>query len=65
MQHDALVVSNDKYRDHIAKYASRSERETARRWLAAHLITYAFVGDEFLPNPDFVLPPPSMGQRRG
>lgn len=24
-----------------------------RKWLRGHLISFAFVGDEFVPNPDF------------
>ena len=27
-----------------------------RHWVRSHTISYAFIGDEFMPNPDFVWP---------
>jgi hypothetical protein len=55
LRHNACIVSNDKYRDYIEKVAPQ-ERATMRRWLKTHLISFAFVGHEFIPNPDFVFP---------
>ena len=46
-KHGGYVVTNDRYRDCV-------QRGVGRRWLDTHLLTFAFVKDEFLPNPDFV-----------
>jgi hypothetical protein len=32
------------------------EKQALRRWFKEHLISYTFVGGEFLPNPDFYFP---------
>lgn len=52
-RHDGYVVSNDLFRDAIA----RGETKGIGDWIAEKRISYAFVGDEFLPNPrhEFVL----------
>ena len=52
--HGAYVVTNDMYRDHVQGIVGdAAERERQRRWTKTHLISYTFVGDEFLPNPNF------------
>ncbi|KAG5177425.1 Zc3h12a-like ribonuclease NYN domain-containing protein [Tribonema minus] len=53
MQHNGCVVTNDQYRDHYAALQGAKKREAARRWVKGHTISYTFVGDEFMPNPDF------------
>jgi hypothetical protein len=53
-KHDACIVSNDRYRDHVDKQ-HESHKTATRRWLRKHCITYIFAGDEFMPNPDFVM----------
>mmetsp|Transcript_7963 Transcript_7963/g.12026 ORF Transcript_7963/g.12026 Transcript_7963/m.12026 type:complete len:1134 (+) Transcript_7963:30-3431(+) len=40
------VVTNDKYRDCTVEGVTRD-------WLRSHLMTFTFVKDEFVPNPDF------------
>eukprot|EP00808_Paulinella_micropora_P018302 g10239.t1 len=52
MRHGGYIVSNDRYRDHV-EGVEPSRRAAVRAWLKTHLITFAFVKDEFLPNPDF------------
>lgn len=55
-QHGGCVVTNDMYRDHVASFdkaGDRSTRDAQRAWTKTHLISYTFVGDEFLPNPSF------------
>lgn len=47
------VVTNDLYRDHLVKIEDRGRRDETKRWLKSHCISYTFVGEEFLPNPDF------------
>lgn len=55
--HGGCVVTNDQYRDQLSKLDERGtdkeEREALRKWLKGHLISFTFVGDEFIPNPDF------------
>lgn len=51
MNHGGFIVSNDRYRDH-----KRKESSEVRRWLKSHLISFTFISDEFMPNPDFVFP---------
>mmetsp|Transcript_4814 Transcript_4814/g.7288 ORF Transcript_4814/g.7288 Transcript_4814/m.7288 type:complete len:986 (+) Transcript_4814:168-3125(+) len=52
-QHNGCVLTNDLYRDHYTAVSDHKEREAARRWIKGHTISFTFVGDEFLPNPDF------------
>jgi len=46
-QHGGYVVTNDKYRDCNIEGITRD-------WRRTHLMTFTFVNDEFIPNPDFV-----------
>lgn len=47
----ACIVSNDKFRD------QKNEGKPWRsRWLKRHLISYAFIRQDFIPNPDFLWP---------
>lgn len=42
------------YRDQVERLpndAKQAKREL-KEWLKAHIISYIFVGDEFIPNPD-------------
>ena len=49
---NAFVVSNDMFRDYIDNIKEKAERETERNWRDVKCISFTFVGDEFLPNPD-------------
>lgn len=52
--HDGYVVTNDLFRDHIVNMVGPRERKVAMRaWLRAHQISYSWVRNEFLPNPNF------------
>lgn len=52
--YDGCVVTNDLYRDHVENMSGPRERKFAMRsWLVAHRISYTWVRDEFLPNPNF------------
>ena len=53
--HEGSMVTNDIYRDAVDKVAPKLRRST-RQWIRAHSISFTFVGDEFLPNPDFRFP---------
>ena len=49
-------MTNDMYRDHVASFdkpGDKSERDAQRAWTKTNLISYTFVGDDFLPNPTF------------
>lgn len=52
-EHDGIIVSTDLYRDYIKKAQNVA---TAKKWIRSHLISFTFVKDEFLPNPDFIFP---------
>lgn len=54
-QHDGCIVSNDKYRDWVAKLPPQA-RGVGQKWVREHVITFCFVGAEFMPNPDFHTP---------
>ena len=54
-QKKACIVTNDLFRDHIAKYEGQ-EKARVNRWIRSHCISFTFVRDEFLPNPDFQWP---------
>eukprot|EP01041_Mallomonas_annulata_P008228 gene8228-16920_t len=51
-RHGGYVITNDLYRDHIKRVANKTQREETRKWIKSHCVSYTFVGDEFLPNPD-------------
>lgn len=52
--YDGCVVTNDLYRDHVENMTGPREQKFAMRsWLVAHRISYTWVRDEFLPNPNF------------
>jgi hypothetical protein len=50
-QHNGYVITNDLFRDHIKKL-NGTEKEITRKWIKSYCISYTFVGDEFLANPD-------------
>lgn len=52
-RHSAYILTNDRYRDHIETLSSNEEKRQVRQWLKTHLITFSFVFDDLLPNPDF------------
>eukprot|EP00899_Mesostigma_viride_P026559 jgi/Mesvir1/7088/Mv09195-RA.1 len=55
--HGACIVTNDRYWDNVDKAGGGSQRRDVLAWIRSHCISYTFVRDEFLPNPDFVFPP--------
>lgn len=45
------------YRDYVKAVEKRGgSKDQANAWKRAHLISYTFLNDEFLPNPDFMFP---------
>ena len=62
-RHRGVIVSNDMFRDAVDKLAPHL-RGALREWLRTHLLSYAFAGDEFAPNPDFAYPVAVQIQRR-
>mmetsp|Transcript_3015 Transcript_3015/g.4597 ORF Transcript_3015/g.4597 Transcript_3015/m.4597 type:complete len:1289 (-) Transcript_3015:431-4297(-) len=51
-QRGGYIISNDMYRDHVKRIEQPALRNQVRDWIKSHVISYTFVGDEFLPNPD-------------
>jgi hypothetical protein len=51
-------VTNDKFRDYLQKLElnpATNDSEAVKRdraWIKQHCISFAFKGDQFLPNPD-------------
>ncbi|KAJ1457664.1 Zc3h12a-like ribonuclease NYN domain-containing protein [Pelagophyceae sp. CCMP2097] len=54
-RHGGVVVTNDLFRDAVDKLKPHM-RGAMREWLRSRILSYAFVGDEFIPNPDFCYP---------
>ncbi|EQC28684.1 hypothetical protein SDRG_13559 [Saprolegnia diclina VS20] len=50
MKHNGYVVTNDMFRDHVAKKMQFHGRELTEAWIRANCITFTFVGTEFLPS---------------
>ena len=53
------IVTNDRYRDFVeaeARQGGTGARQAAENWRRTHLISFTFIGDEFLPNPEFSFP---------
>jgi len=49
-RHNAYIVSNDMFRDYIAK---GEDPNRMKAWIREKCISFIFVNDEFIPNPDF------------
>ena len=54
-RHNGIIVSNDRFRDAISN-AAPDQRNDLTTFLDTRLLSFAFVEDEFVPNPDFRLP---------
>ena len=52
---DGVVVSNDRFRDWVAKHRSPGEAEA---WIRSHVIGYTFADGMYMSDPDFKLPDP-------
>lgn len=50
-ERDGFVITNDMFRDHIAKMEDPTEQEQWRQWCSQRVVPYTFVGDEFVPEP--------------
>jgi hypothetical protein len=50
-KNDAILVSNDNFRDHVKKIEGMQEREEVRAWIRTSSIGYQFQGDYFKPHP--------------
>lgn len=56
MKKGGIVVTNDMFRDAMEKPMDLEERRKKELWLHTHCMSFTFIGDDFLPNPDFVPP---------
>lgn len=54
-RHGGVIVTNDMFRDAVEKLKPHL-RGALREWMRAHLLSFTFVGEEFIPNPDFQFP---------
>eukprot|EP01097_Dermamoeba_algensis_P000717 TRINITY_DN1253_c0_g1_i1.p1 TRINITY_DN1253_c0_g1~~TRINITY_DN1253_c0_g1_i1.p1 ORF type:complete len:222 (-),score=53.25 TRINITY_DN1253_c0_g1_i1:330-995(-) len=53
--HNALIVTNDRLWDFIEKQPAH-KRKSETKWIRTHCISYTFIKDTFMPNPDFNIP---------
>lgn len=51
-----------RYNDHIDKQKTEKDKAQDRRFIRDHCISFTFVRDEFMPNPDFVFPQDHPGE---
>jgi hypothetical protein len=53
----ALLVTNDKFRDHVARWHQKfghQEASRLREWCAAHVLNFTFHRDTFFPNLEMI-----------
>jgi len=50
-KNDAVLISNDNFREHVKKIEGMQEREEVRAWIRTSTVAYQFQGDYFKPNP--------------
>jgi len=52
----AFIVTNDRYNDHIQNYSKNdiNKKKTLKEWIRNHCISFAFIGKDFIPDPDFI-----------
>jgi len=50
--HDSPIVSNDLFRDHVGALNDPKDRRALRTWLLQRRVSFMFIQDEFLPNPE-------------
>ena len=53
---NGIIITNDRYNDAKMKITDLEKRKITERWFRNHVITYSFVGDDFIPNPDYEPP---------
>lgn len=51
-QNNSYIVTNDLFRDYVEKIVDSRKRESERLWIIEKRISFTFIKDEFLPNPD-------------
>ncbi|XXQ30571.1 RNase NYN domain-containing protein [Plasmodiophora brassicae] len=56
-RNSGIVISNDRFRDASQKQAVALESRVLAAWIRSNVCSFAFAGDQFIPNPDFVWPP--------
>lgn len=63
LQTGALVVTNDRMKNHAEEHSEG--KEDFYKWRDEKVMSYMFVEDTFIPNPDFDLPPaPKKGESK-
>ena len=50
-RNDAVLVTNDNFREHVKKIEGMQEREEVRAWIRTSSVTYQFQGDYFKSAP--------------
>ena len=53
---NGIIITNDRFNDAINKIKDVKLKRITQRWLRTYVISYSFVGDDFIPNPDYEPP---------
>jgi len=53
-ERDALIVSNDRYRDIITSQKTPEKQEDYRRWIATHVCKFSFFCGDIVPDPSLL-----------
>ena len=53
---NGIIITNDRFNDAIRKIKDTKLKNVTERWLRTYVISYSFVGDDFIPNPDYKPP---------
>jgi len=66
-KHDGYILSNDRYRDHVRERLGEDQEKGREldEWLRWHRISFCWVDNELLPNPEFPLPAPRQAPGTG
>eukprot|EP00299_Pterocystis_sp_00344_P020359 c9987_g2_i1.p2 GENE.c9987_g2_i1~~c9987_g2_i1.p2 ORF type:complete len:316 (+),score=74.31 c9987_g2_i1:1103-2050(+) len=62
---NGYICTNDRYNDHICKQPKEKVKST-RDFIRSRCVSFTFIGDTFVPNPDFIFrpliapPPPTI-----
>jgi hypothetical protein len=51
-QNNAFIVTNDLFRDYLEKFTDPTKKKAENLWIIEKRISFTFLKDEFLPNPD-------------
>lgn len=51
-KHNAFIFTCDQFRDFIEKQPTKQLKSKEKKWVLEHSVSFAFFGDDMIPNPD-------------